>query len=189
MWLPFTQDMHRREQHNGQNEREGEKKRATKKSTNCCPNSLFLFVGVSSLFFVSQSRTIPSEQEQHWKRSEPEPSRQVHNRRCHVYLMIFFTFCSLLFLSLSQCALSLFVSLLRIIQLPGAGTYSMYSRPNVLVVLLYRKLSFSSDIQNGFFSLCHLCILFTFDTWMNVRSDGLFCFVLHHRGLCLHGWR
>lgn len=40
-----------------------------------------------------------------------------------------------------------------------------------------------------FVFLCHLCILFTFDTWMNVRSDGLFCFVLLHRGLCLHGRR
>lgn len=150
---------------------------------NCCPNSLFLFVGVS-LFFLSQF-AIPSEQEQRRKRSEPKPSRASTQSSLPCSLYVLFFSCCFFVVNTSNRS----ISLLRILfdYLILALVLYIDSRPNVLVVLHHGKLSFFFRYSKRFLPSLHL---FTFDTWMNEHQIGWSLFVgvfpLEYRGLCLH---
>lgn len=173
MWLPFTQDKHSQQQQQQQREREMKKSALI----HC-----FCLLWRQPLFCLSvYVHTIAIEQqERRCRRSEPKPSRQVHNRRfdalflclavllspfIHIY-MVLAPYC--FFLSHS-CLYHLADSTLRWF------SWSMYTRRNVLAVFVsWRargKNSFSSflDIQNAVFCRFLPSFAFVYFRYMNER--------------------
>lgn len=135
---------------------------------------MFLFVGVSLFFVSSYTISIGTRiQPNHWKRSEPKPSRQVHNRRFYALTLIL------------QCVRAVYVCVcfffIARLYLPYFSSCSMYSRLNVLVVSLaeaQKKRSFHSfsDIQNTFLP----SFPFVYFRYMNERQIRCYTFFFFH---------
>lgn len=128
-----------------------------------CPNSLFLFVGVS-LFFVS-SCTISIGTRTH----QPLKKKWTKTKSASTQ--------SSLLCSRSHSTAHFFFYSLTVRTppdyLPYFGSWFMYSRLNVLVVSTMRKKSELSFFFRHSKRFLPSFRLFTFDTWMNARSDAM----------------